>query len=320
MGCSCDGLVGNATDENAWGAAFTSYLNGMASGGPSFVGTAQPISWNWWVWSNPQSQSAGLNPDGIRNPDNNTLNVNQQTWWSTLLYGARNVTITTTWNPSDISGLTLSNSNLTATSTANAPQTVRSTTSKSSGTYCWSLTATTITPNWDVGLANASYVLTATNGLGGDTNGLGFDPNSSGAGIQATYYNNASLNSTTGTLSSNGEVVMQCADFGAHLIWSTDAAMVGAMGANSWNNSSSCNPTVAACGVSFSGLTGPYFITFNELDTGGIGILGTTSASLPYSLPAGFSAWDQATTAGTGHPIVQILGANDNGTRFALAR
>jgi len=310
MGCSCDGLVGNVTDENAWGAAFTSYLNGMASGGPTFVGTAQPISWNWWVWSNPQSQSAGLNPDGIRNPDNTTLNVGQQDWWSLLLYNQRNVTVTTSWNPSDEMAITLSNHNLTATTSTTTPNGVRSTTSKGSGLYCWAVTASTIQPNWVAGVANSSWTF-----VGGTANSIDFVPGSNGN--QAIYTNNVLLNGGSSSPSASGEEMDFCANFNTQKFYVSSPTMVSVSGAGSWNNSNTCNPTVAGCGLSFSGMTGPYYAMF--YDPGGeasaVGVLNTTgpfSNSVLSSLPAGYSTWDQATTAGTGRPVINILGSNDN--------
>lgn len=84
-------------------------------------------------------------------------------------------TCTTTWNPSDKnSNITLSNGNLTATSTAaSGDQIVRATASHSSGKWYFELTPGSGTNQWSsggsaVGYADASAPLTTTF-LGGDT-------------------------------------------------------------------------------------------------------------------------------------------------------
>lgn len=319
MGCSCDGTNGRLADDNAWGTAFTQYMNGQASGGPTFLGITQPMSGSWFAWYYPEAVGASSNPNGILQANNTTLNPGQQIFWSTLLYsitggggGGGGGGQVTTWNPSDLSsGVTLSNNNLTATTNTSGSQNVRSTTSKSSGKYCSAITTSTISNDLDVGFSNSTYSLTTPGGLGTDANGVGFDPNSSGSN-QATFFNNVILNGMASTPSANGEVIMICADFDAQLFWATDSAMQTASGAGSWNNSNTCNPTVAGCGSSFSGMNGPYFITFNDINQAGVAVLGTLPSAMPYSLPTGFSSWDAAVTAGHGSPMIIIQGANDN--------
>jgi hypothetical protein len=397
LGCSCDGTNGASSADNAWATTIAQYANGTASGGPTWPTSSQPQSTVWQAWGYLGTQ----NPNGTLLSNLSTLNVSQDTYWSTLLYagggggGGPPPTLLTTWNPGDLVAIGLSGNNLIATVTspsvfingdcncgftdshgnfwsvdgeANAyvtppggsltplgdineiafntnkmalwndtayiqdfrdltwhtidPNTfafsgsvaapatggsaVRTTTSKSTGKVCWEVTATTISNNWRVGLANATYSLSGSAGLGTDINGIAFDPNYAG-GNQATGYNGAFPN-TGSTLSTNGEVIAQCADFGAQLLWSTDSSMRSASGAGAWNNSNTCNPTVAACGISFSGLTGALFITFNSPEISVATI--NTGALASIAMPSGFSTWDTA-VAGRG-PMILILGANDN--------
>lgn len=48
-------------DARAWAAAFVSYVNGSAPGGPVFNAGQQGISWSWWDWG--ISESGGAVPD-----------------------------------------------------------------------------------------------------------------------------------------------------------------------------------------------------------------------------------------------------------------
>jgi len=48
-------------DAQAWAAAFVSYVNGQAPGGPVFTAGQQGISWGWWNWG--ISENAGRAPD-----------------------------------------------------------------------------------------------------------------------------------------------------------------------------------------------------------------------------------------------------------------
>jgi hypothetical protein len=218
----------------------------------------------------------------------------------------------TSWNPNDISGLTLSNNNFTAAASAAGPQSVRSTTSQTSGKYCFDIVATAITPNWDAGLASSNFVLNVGGGLGIDTNGIGFDPNSAG-GFQGVFYNNALLNSGASS-SPSGEAESFCADLGAGLLWVSNATQRAA--GNTWNNSPTANPATGVGGISFTGLTGPYFIIFNSGDAGASATL-NAAGPLAVTLPTGFSYWQPPVVTTGGRPFVLIMGANDNVPSYA---
>lgn len=201
----------------------------------------------------------------------------------------------TTWNPADLSGLTLSNNNFTATSSG-VHQSVRSTTSQvSPAKVCFEITASTITNNWDVGLANSTFNLVSL--LGDDGNGIGLDPNA----VQGTYFNNAALSNGTGT-SPNGEKETMCADLSANRFWSTNATQRG--NGFPWNNSATANPATGVGGLSFAGMACPCYITWNEDEATGIAVLNATG---PFTIttPAGFSPWQAPVpTSGGGRAFI----------------
>ncbi len=310
-GASLDGTTCCQSDEAAWAQTLVSYINGQQGslGGPTFTGCAQPIGADWW--------QAGYFPGQVIDGSllsNNQSNPGQQTYWSQMLYTTCSVQLgggggggATTWNPNDLSGVTLSNGNLTATSTAGGAQGVRSTTSQSSpAKVCFEVIATAITGNWDVGLSNASFNL-ATTLLGGDSNGVGFDPNSAG-GTQGIFFNNATLSSGA-SASVSGEAATICEDLGANEVWATTQKMRA--NGTPWNNSTTANPATGVGGIPISGLTCPCLITFNEDDANGVA---TLNAGGPFAvpLPSGFSAWGAASvTTGPGRPFFFIFGQND---------
>lgn len=309
LGASLDNSNGQVSDETAWASGLTQYMNGQlgSQGGPTFTGCQQPIGGDWFDWGNNASQQ----PNGTVNPDG-SYKSGQQTYWASLLYtictggGPTPGAGATTWNPADASsGVTLTGTNLIATTIVTGSQSVRSTTSQTTGKTCFAVVANTISPNWDVGIANSSYGLTVGGGLGSDSNGIGFDPRSAG-GMQGIFYNNAVLSSGTGT-SPNGEEELICADLTAKLFWATNATMRG--NGNPWNNSPTANPATGVGGLPFAGLPCPCFITWNEDEAG----VATLNATGPFavSVPTGFLAWQQPVTSG-GHPMVLIFGANEN--------
>lgn len=221
-----------------------------------------------------------------------------------------------TWNPSDIAtGMALSNGNLTATSVGFVTTSVRSTTSYASGKVCFEAKASTITQDWTLGVANATYALNNAGGVGSDTNAIGIDVNNPGA-LQGVFFNNGLVAVTGSTASVSGDVITICVDFTNKLFWVTDTVMRAA--SQPWNNSASANPATGAGGASFSASTGPWFMIFNEYEAG-VAMLNATG---PFAVttPSGFTPW-QAASAGS-HPTAVIMGANDAKSsiwRYALA-
>ena len=47
-GCSCDNSQGQGADDAAFMTNWVAYASGMASGGPTFTGTQQPVSNAWY--------------------------------------------------------------------------------------------------------------------------------------------------------------------------------------------------------------------------------------------------------------------------------
>jgi hypothetical protein len=261
VGCACDGTNGQLAADNAYGAAMQQYLNGFATGGPTFNSTQQPLSNAWASWFFPGSTGLGQNPDGILQTNGSgNANVGQQQWWYSLLFNpATSGGTNTAWNPSDQLNMTLTNSNKTSTTTTSGTSAVRSTTSKTTGKLCEEFNPNLIAGTTAVGLANGTFGLGQT--LGSNANGLAAVPNASTT--QSLVYNGTTLTSHASTPSVNADAITMCEDLPNHLVWFTDAAMRAASGAGAWNNSGTCNPTVGACGLSFSGLTGPYLLAFN---------------------------------------------------------
>ncbi len=216
----------------------------------------------------------------------------------------------TTWNPSDKSStVALSNGNLTATSGGSTnpgaqPQTVRSTTAKSSGKVYVEIGMPSRTHDWAIGIANKPYNLASGAGVGADNNSVGFYPVwavTNGTtwvyDTQALFVNNTMASAVAyqeSLTSQNGDTVGMAIDFTNHLVWMTDAKM-RAQGKN-WNNSTTANPATGTGGVSFSTETGPYYLAFNDLEGGGVATANFGTGTYVYGIPTGYASWNGATT------------------------
>lgn len=295
LGASLDNTNGNIADETSWATSLTQYMNGQlgAQGGPTFTGCVQPMSGDWFSFGN----LAGQQPDGTLNADNSNK-AGQQTYWNTLLYttcsgGGPNPGIGgTTWNPSDKSAaIVLSNGNLTATDTVTAnSNSVRSSTSQSAGKVYWEITATQSSTDWAAGVANSTFPLTISSGLGAEGNGVGFYNVSP---TQAIYYNGSAL-STGVSAGATGDIIYFAADLTNHLLWVSSKVMRDA--ATPWNNSGSANPATSTGGINFAGLTCPCYIVFNSEESSAA----TINAGGPFAgtVPSGFAAFQPAVTSG----------------------
>jgi hypothetical protein len=194
----------------------------------------------------------------------------------------------TKWNPNDQSGMTLSNNNSTSTS-GPAASSVRGSASRTAGLYCIEFSLDAINAGVTVGLANSSYLLTSVAGVGKDANSVGAQPNTTPN--QAAFYSSGLLSSLPGVLSDTGERVTEFANLTTKILFYTDTAMRNSVGPSAWNNSSTCNPTVTACGLSFSGMAGPFFPAYSDNQSGGtVTIIPTTPFSV--ALPSGYNSWD----------------------------
>lgn len=211
-----------------------------------------------------------------------------------------------TWNPGDTSSsISLSNSNLTATGITAIVGGSRSTLAYAGGSYCFEVTANTVTADESIGIANASLVLAGSGTPGGNNYAIAFYPSSGNP--QAVFFNGVQLLAAASAADANGDKITECANLNTDLLWVSTPSMRTA--AKTWNNSSTANPATGTGGLSFSGLTCPCYINFGTQD---VGTAATLNASGPFAVatPAGFSAW-QPTTTNAHHPIMFNLGKND---------
>lgn len=214
----------------------------------------------------------------------------------------------TIWNAADKSAtISLSGGNLTATSSTAVSQSVRSSTSKSSGKVFFELTLSTLTNDISVGIANATMALNVGGGLGGDANGLGFYAVSP---AQSAWINGTQLyGGGTYTSSSAGAVVSVALDISNKLVWISTAVMRAT--STPWNNSGTANPATGTNGQSISTLAaGPYYICFNDDLGGAVAVLNVGASAYNQSIPTGFSSWDVqgSTLTSTGAASTALVG------------
>lgn len=150
----------------------------------------------------------------------------------------------TTWNPSDLSGMTLSGGNLVVTGTATGG--VRAIDGQSSGKYYFECTWNTIATNFiNTGLALSTAPLTTQNTANVRVYRVNGDIvlNGTDSGI--------SINS--GNPLANNSLVCCAVDIGGQLVW----FRLGAAGA--WNGSGTANPATGTGGFSISALSGSLY-------------------------------------------------------------
>jgi hypothetical protein len=197
----------------------------------------------------------------------------------------------TTWNPADLTLVTLTGSNLIATVGAGSGG-VRSTASLNSGKYYWENTWTISSNAISSGIALASASITA--------------PTTGWARIQRTTGNitinnvNTGVSISGGSAVPNSSVICVAVDFTAQLIW----FRVGAAG--NWNGNSSNNPATAVGGQSIASITGALFAGMSgqsgDIVTGNFGNSAFTGAT-----PAGFTAGFPVIVASTTQSRAMIL-------------
>jgi|SRR6185312_1592609 len=186
----------------------------------------------------------------------------------------------TTLNSADKSAnITLTNGDLTATWNG-AAGSVRSNPSKSSGKLYFEATHNAVRVVAGVGLANAAYVIT---GFANTANTIyaRFDSVS----IQGNGTNLGSSNNFPAA----GQIASFAVDLTGALWWSR------VQGGN-WNNNAANNPATGVGGISFSYLTGPFFVFAGGAagTTGEQSTLNFGGSGFVYAVPAGFQAWDAA--------------------------
>jgi hypothetical protein len=222
--------------------------------------------------------------------------------------------VATTWNPSDCSAnLTLSNGNLTVTSTSSTQGSVRTNNSFTTGKIYFELlmgASANIQQTWTgVGFANATFSLAII--LGNDNNSL------------ANIWQSASLNppqqirsnggSITGSTPAgagpvfqgdNSDVVQVCIDFTAQKVWFRVSNGI-------WDNTAGHNPATGTGGYSFSTLNaGPYFLAFGCNANAQVITANFGATAWLYGPPTGFSGPDSngvtyaATTKFLGYAVL----------------
>jgi len=201
-----------------------------------------------------------------------------------LRSGATGAFTPTTWNPADRAAITLSGSNLTATSTGNAG--VRSVVSATSGKYYWETTANASTSVYAwTGIANATASLITSSTV---SSALLVSPN---GGI---YNNGVGVGNVPSF--STGAVVCIAIDMGAQLFW------VRSSPTGPWNatSGSANNPATGTGGLALSPLTGAMFafVGFNNVGDGYTANFGQSafSGAVPAGFTAGFGTINTGTT------------------------
>lgn len=202
-------------------------------------------------------------------------------------------TAATIWNSIDVSPtIALSGGTLIATSSVTSPQTVRSTTSKTSNKVYFEITATNLTTNFAVGIATAAYALNNFTGLGSDANSVGFYPSLPATQI-AINGTRSPGGLTVGNPDTSGAVISVAIDFTHHLIWFSSTQMQA--DGHAWNNLilASANPATSTGGISLAAISAnPYFVAFNTLDSGSIALVNFGTSTFSHAVPSGYSGWN----------------------------
>ena len=209
-----------------------------------------------------------------------------------------------TWDPANTNaGLTLSNGNLTATSTVDGTnENTIGTVSHSTGKWHFEFQNNTIIHEGDPSFGLTSSLDSAGTYLGQNTAGVGYYGGGSGDG----FYLNAS---PIGPSSADDEGSW-CAidiDIDGKLIWFYSSVT------SRYNSSATANPATGTGGISIAGLASfTLFPAFSGYNIGDSTTLATTLASFKGTVPSGFSPWSDG-----GAPQLGIV--NADGTTITVA-
>lgn len=182
--------------------------------------------------------------------------------------------------------ITLSNGDLSATSSPTGAASAITTTSKTSGKWYIEWTYPSI-----AGPAQGGWFAGIT-GVGFSTAGaLGDAADSIGIADSGSVFMNSSFQQTDGGGQRGlGDVTGVAIDIDNQLIWFK--RLTG--GSFNWNNSGSNNPSTGVGGISFAAVTSPYFAGFGFVTTAstiGPFTLNVGATTFTGSAPAGFSPW-----------------------------
>lgn len=186
----------------------------------------------------------------------------------------------TTWNPADLTAITLSNGNLTETATA-AASGVRSTISfTTAGKFYFELRFNSATPtSVAMGIATGAASLTGAASTGANAAIV------NGAGT----VNVNGTNLGTGLLGafSNGGTLCVAWDVGAQHIWFRNGA------AGNWNGSGTADPVTGVGNFSVAALgTGTKFVYAGGVATGTSAIANFGASAFVGTIPSGYGPWD----------------------------
>lgn len=184
----------------------------------------------------------------------------------------------TTFNPADLSQITLSNGNLTATGTGagGVDGGVRSITSKSSGKLYFEFTPSLAGgADTGFGVVNGSTAFTV---YANDATG--------GANLYRSgnlWAGGSNVVPTATPIWVNGNPIGIAIDVGAKLMWAT-------VNGTTWNNGAG-TPAAGTGGASFSGATGPFFFAFTNTNGNTDNVTVNAGATaFSFSVPSGFTA------------------------------
>lgn len=235
-----------------------------------------------------------------------------------LAAGVALSSINTTWNPSfHSSAISLSNNNLTATTSGTSGQTVRSTYSRGYGfgKLMFEVTVGTVGTSLLIGLCTANFDLSTL--LGTNASGLGLSLTTDVANsleAQSLYLNGVALFSQAALADcSDGDIITVCVDVDNRLIWFTTPVMRANFGSTAWNNDTNADPGTGVGGASYSTLDAwDVFICLNAATGGASATLNTGQAPFSIAVPSGVQAWDSAPPNGAGgHYTAGLLSSSD---------
>ena len=189
--------------------------------------------------------------------------------------------MTTIWNASDESGVSLSNANLTMTVTGGFGSGVRSTSGPAAqtGLVYFEFQSLSISNSFNdcFGIATSSAAFSSGNG-----NGPGNVSVSGNGNIDGGSPNIGAL--------SSGHTVCVAIDFDVMLIWFR-------LDGGNWNGSGTADPTLDKGGVDCSSITGTVFIFAEGFTAGDSATLALTSGSWSFTPPTGAREWDATDTS-----------------------
>jgi hypothetical protein len=188
------------------------------------------------------------------------------------------------WSTSSLSaGISLSNGNATATASGGS-QGVNSSSAKSSGKVYFELVlANVASSTLSCGMGNANASLSTNFSMDGNTFGLLSDFGNLKVFIGSGYAGVAVGGAGTGV------VISFAVDLDAKLVWMK-------VGTGNWNNNASANPATGAGGFSFSGISGPFYVTWRS---GGASdaITARLTSGFSYAIPTDFTVFGAQASA-----------------------